>query len=484
MTPRQKDNLNAAPAVEKHGLFSSVEATPRPLLFFFAIVLELAASAVAGIAFALGINALWIVGAVLWTAWFVLIFLVLNPAADRVFKDKIKILKRGALGIFITLFVLGYAEFGALFFFHAHYTGNTSSTFMQLTEALGHGLQYNDGTALCHQATNNILAGKNPYANSNIITALLAFNGSFDRVTPLRVGQFANVFPYPTDQQLLDLWNQAIKNPSPPPAELVSTMSYPAGSFLLPAPFMAAGVTDMRVVYLIFVVAALAYAVWQMPKQRRWLFIGVVLISLELWNSIADGETGTLCFALALVAWVALQRNLWVSAVFMGLAVATKQTAWFLLPFYLILLFRTMPLKRLISVIAVIAGVFLVFNLPFALMNLRLWFNSIMSPMTDPMFPLGVGAITLVTSGAIGIRSALPFTVAEVLVFAIALVWYYRYCRRYPQFAPVLAILPLFFAWRSLWNYFFYSALMSLAGILVTREEAQPAPAIAPSLTV
>jgi hypothetical protein len=43
MTARQTDNPKPTPAVEKHGLLSFVEATPRPLLFFFAIVLELAA---------------------------------------------------------------------------------------------------------------------------------------------------------------------------------------------------------------------------------------------------------------------------------------------------------------------------------------------------------------------------------------------------------------------------------------------------------
>ena len=474
MTARQTDSPEPPPAASRRRFFPSIEATPGAFLFFFAIVLELAASAVAGIAFALQISALWIVGTVLWVGWFALIFMVLSPSADRIFRDRLRLLKRGAAGIFVTLFVLGYAEFGALIFYHVHYNGNTSdSKLLQLVEQLDHGLQYNDGTALCHQATNNLLAGKNPYANGNIITALMSFNGSFDRVTPLRVGRFADVFPYPSQEQLLDLWNVSIKNPTPPPVELVSTLSYPAGSFLLPAPFIAVGVKDMRIVDILFVVAALVYTAWQIPKQRRWLFIGVALVSLELWNSIADGETGTLCFALCLVAWVALQRNLWLSAAFMGLAVATKQTAWFLLPFYLILLFRTVPFKKLLYVTAIIAAVFLAMNLPFAVRDPRLWFTSLMSPMTDPMFPLGVGVVTLVTGGVLGIRSSLPFTIAELLVFAIVLVWYYRNCRRYPQFGPILAILPLFFAWRSLWNYFFYSAIMALAGMLASREEEQ-----------
>ena len=137
------------------------------------------------------------------------------------------------------------------------------------------------------------------------------------------------MFPYPQNNQLEQLWNKAIQTPSQVPSEFESRVCYPAASFLLPAPFIFLGITDIRIVYAIFVLAGLAYTVWVIPKKRRLLFIGAVLISLELWNSIAGGEVGSLCFPLLLIAWLALNRNLWLSAIFMGLAVATKQTAWF-----------------------------------------------------------------------------------------------------------------------------------------------------------
>ena len=67
-----------------------------------------------------------------------------------------------------------------------------------------------------------------------------------------------------------------------------------------------------------------------------------------------------------MVAWLALNKNYWLSAICLGLAVATKQTAWFV-SFYLILLFKTQGVKRLLTVLSIIAGVFVVTNLPFAI---------------------------------------------------------------------------------------------------------------------
>jgi hypothetical protein len=49
----------------------------------------------------------------------------------------------------------------------------------------------------------------------------------------------------------------------------------------------------------------------------------------------------------------------------------------------------------------------------------------------------------------------------------LAIVWYYFNCRRYPDTALVLSVLPLFFAWRSLWGYFFYFDIIMLAAILI-----------------
>ena len=447
-------------------------STPRTLLFYFAVVTQLIASAISSAGFVLSNTPLLLIGCVIWVFWFVMIFAVILPQTDVILRERMNQLKKGVLIIFITLVVLGMGEAIGIVVLAPRIirNPNTSSDFRQLMTGLKEVYEYNDATALSQQAVENLLNGQNPYTHANIVEALSKYNGAYDRVTPLRVGTLSNVFPYPSNNQLEQLWNKAIQNPSQVPTELESRVCYPAASFLLPAPFIFMGITDIRIVYAIFVLAGLAYAVWVIPKPRRLLFIGAIIISLELWSSIAGGEVGSLCFPLLLVAWLSLNRNLWLSAICMGLAVATKQTAWFFIPFYLFLLLRTQGVKIFWVVLSVIAGIFIITNLPFVVAEPKLWLASMTSPMTDPMFPIGGGLIALVNGGILHIKSSLPFTILEGIVFIFAILWYFRYCKRYPQTGPVLAIIPLFFAWRSLWSYFFYVAIISLAYIMANND--------------
>ena len=57
----------------------------------------------------------------------------------------------------------------------------------------------------------------------------------------------------------------------------------------------------------------------------------------------------------------------------------------------------------------------------------------------------------------------------EVAVFIVGIFWYIRNCVKYPEAGLVLAVLPLLFAWRSLWTYFFYISIIILTRIL-TKE--------------
>ena len=116
--------------------------------------------------------------------------------------------------------------------------------------------------------------------------------------------------------------------------------------------------------------------------------------------------------------------------------------------------------------LAIIAIVFIVTNAPFIISDPELWISSILSPMTD-VFPLGVGIITLVTSGLLNIQSSAVFSIMEYLILVVGIIWYFRYCLKYPQTGPILAMLPLFFAWRSLCIYFFYTDIIILAAIII-----------------
>jgi len=268
------------------------------------------------------------------------------------------------------------------------------------------------------------------------------------------------------------LHQQILENPDDIPVELESGLCYPAGSFLIPSLFLLVGISDLRIIYIILLVPVLLYVIWLSPAKYRLLLSAIILISLELWNSLASGETGFLLFPFLLLGWVLFKKHSLVSAISIGLAVTVKQVAWFFMPFYLILIYKTQGLKKAVQSLLIVLLIFVATNLPFIISGQYLWYESIISPMTDK-FPLGVGIITLVTGGLINIQSSLVFTIIECLIFIGGIIWYYLNCYRYPQAGPLLAVLPLFFAWRSIWPYFFYFDIIIIASIIINEYAKQ-----------
>ncbi len=218
----------------------------------------------------------------------------------------------------------------------------------------------------------------------------------------------------------------------------------------------------------------MAYVVCKVPANKRLWLLGAFLVSLEIWNGIASGETGSLYFPFLLLAWVLLQRKPWLSALFMGMAIAIKQIPWFFLPFYLVLALRTYGIKKTAGITAITAVIFAALNLPFIIPGPSLWLDSILAPMTTDFFPLGVGMITLVTGGYWHIESPLVFSLMGLLSGIAGIAWYWFNCRRYAQTGLILAVLPLFFAWRSLWPYFFYFDIILIAAIILNEYAPLP----------
>jgi Glycosyltransferase family 87 len=446
----------------------SGEPPARVWLFYIALFLNLGGSALAGLTRFLGIPWLALLSTLVWLIWFALIFTVAMPSADgrlatihRWFKPLSKMLL-AVIAVFAAIEIAGVA----LAYFGPAPLRNTS-----LATSIRHSFEPADAMALTQQATENLLDGKNPYTSANIITALDSSPAAFDKTTPLDTGAFAGDFPYPSTEQLKKEWQTALTDPAHPPAELESHQSYPAGSFLLVAPFMAAGIKDIRIAYVLIMLPTLAYTLWRIRPGWRIYFALAVALSVEMWNAVGGGDTSLLVFPFLLLAWLLRERHLWLSALAMGVAIATKQVAWFFLPFYLVFVLRAAGFKKAVGVLSISAAVFAAFNLPFIVMNAGAWLNSVAAPMRDAVFPDGVGLITLVTSGILHITAPGLFAALELLAGIVCLVWYYGNCRRLPHTALALALVPFFFAWRSLWNYFYYADIVLLAAILIEAQK-------------
>jgi hypothetical protein len=159
----------------------------------------------------------------------------------------------------------------------------------------------------------------------------------------------------------------------------------------------------------------------------------------------------------------------------MGLAIATRQMAWFFVPFYLVLVARHFGWREAIRRSSLIALAFLALNGPFIVQSPGSYVSGVMGPMTDPMFPLGVGVIALFVSNVLPMLPKMAFTLAEVGAWAGSVVGYAWGRFLTPAGGIVLAAIPLFFAWRSLITYFYLVPLLALA---VTMAERRASPLI------
>lgn len=316
----------------------------------------------------------------------------------------------------------------------------------------------NDGTLLDHNAALLLLHGQNPYVASDIVAAIRDFHQPSDFTTPLQQGLLAHQQDYPTKDQLRDLLAQEPVGQPGRVLEFESHVSYPALSFLVLVPLVWAGLPTVLPFYVLCLVLLAFFGLRAVRSELRWLVGLLFLADLPVLNSTLAGDLDIFYILLVFLAWLWWERWWW-SAVLFGLALASKQLAWFYFPFYLIFVYQRRDLREA-ALRAGLAGlVFLLPNLPFILMDGQAWVTGVLAPLRDPMFPAGAGII------ALGVGKVLPFlprgvyTALEALGMLAALAGYFRWGRQRPELAMVLAVLPLFLAWRSLPTYFYFCAL-------------------------
>ena len=326
-------------------------------------------------------------------------------------------------------------------------------------------LYTNDGTSLDANAAALLLQGRDPYTDSDIVHLVRQFPIEPYWTTPLRVGQFANRLDYPSPSELRSVLDTDLKAGHAP--EFESKVSYPALSFLTLVPYLWLNITNVLSFYLLcyLVLVAIAWKVVR-PELRPWVLL-LALANVPMWSSVTGGNLDVFYILLIVIAWLLRERGWW-SAIFLGLAVATKQLAWFFVPFYIMMVWRQYNFMEAVRRLAVAGGVALAINLPFILWNAHAWLAGIMAPLADPMFPMGSGIVGLGATPLLPIFSSWVYDALEAVAMALMLAWYWRLCKVRPEAAMLLAVLPLFFAWRSLPSYF-YGAPFSLFVLMVAK---------------
>ena len=331
---------------------------------------------------------------------------------------------------------------------------------------------HNDAIALGECAAQMVLHREDPYREFGIFNCYSQRGIGADRTTPLRRGAFADVEIYPSEEQMDAAWTAAQRWVSqcigcvmaivPPGFEFEWRTSYPALSFLLIAPWVALG-WDTGALYVPCLLAAMALVLVRAPASARPFLLTGLFAAVSL-TAFTVGGSADLLYALPLVvAWLWRERR-W-SAVALGVACAAKQLAWPFAAFYLMQVAARQGWREAARQGAIAAGLFGLVNAPFILWDAQAWWLGIVTPVAEPMFPRGAGLVFLSTTGVIPLLPAGVYLALEAVTAAlvIALAWWRRHAS--PELGAVLAVVPLFFAWRSLFSYFFLLPLFASAGV-------------------
>lgn len=300
-----------------------------------------------------------------------------------------------------------------------------------------------------HRATELFLQGENPYRSIDVIAALKDFGLDPELGTHLEDGS------------------------------QVHSLNYPALAFLIPAPFMALGVTDVRLIYLGEVLLLVLILVRPIRLPWRPLVAAVVIGSAIISRqNVAAGVDPSYAVLLAL-GFVSI-RHRTVSPILIGLAVASRQPAWFFVPFYVLAIWRRDGRAEALRRAAIVAVAAILPNLPFFLGAPELFLRGVTAPMLTPLEPYGVGLVRFGLDGVLPLwpRAVYGLLTAIALVGLLTLLW--RRWRAFPNGAVVFASLVLWFSWRSAQNYFGYAGVFSLLGdetMLVEDTPPSPAPA-------
>ena len=390
----------------------------------------------------LGLSGAEVLSFLMMSSSLVLICLAVSPRFPRWLAGTVgQALGWAALVSCLILAVLGLRQVGLL-----------------VVESFQAPVYYNDGTLLDHNAAYLLLHGQNPYTSSDIVAAIRDFNQPAQYTTPLQQGALANQQDYPSVAQLQALMAQEPVGHPNQVLEFESHVSYPALSFLALVPFVWAGLPTMLPFYLLCLGALAVIGLRFVRRDLRWWVALLFLADLPVLNSVLAGDLDMFFMLLVFLAWLFWERW-WVSAALFGLAIATKQNAWFFLPFYLIFVFQRRGFRDALRRVGLALLLFLAINLPFMVMDGGAWVAGVLAPLRDPMFPEGAGIIALSIGHLLPFLPHTAYTVLEGAGIVGALLWYVRWGRERPEAALVVAVLPLFLAWRSLPTYFYFCAL-------------------------
>lgn len=283
-----------------------------------------------------------------------------------------------------------------------------------------------------HRAAQLLLAGEDPYASFDLPEALSHFHIDLAMATHLDSG------------------------------DVIHTYSYPAVSFLVVAPFVALGLDDIRWIYLLAIVLIAVLAARHLrPAWRPAVLATIVGNEIVSTQALIAGVDPTWALFI-LCAWLLRDRR-WSSAVFLALAIADRQPAWFVFPFFLVAIAQRAGTREAAVRAAIALAIALALHVPFLIGAPQRTIEGIFAPMFAPLVADGVGLMQLgVTARYTPILPRVAYALLALGAFIALLAVVWRRPRTLAGAVLGWALLPLYAAWRSLPNYFTFAPLFTL----------------------
>jgi len=336
-----------------------------------------------------------------------------------------------------------------------------------------HGRYHNDAVAFVHADADLLRHGRNPFtADDAFWSAAVRWPDAY--ATPL-LGSLAfgsDPLRYPSSAAQGAALHDALAHPALRNAgnfDPRTVHNYPAGIIWLALPLIWAGLPSIT--WLSFAaLIALGALLWQAaPAGMRAGALIIFLANPVMWLYSLLENYDVICIVFIVAAWQFLPRTR-LSPALLGIACAVKQIAWFFAPFYLVEIFRREGWRAAVQRGGWLALGFIVPNLPFILLSPGAWLHSLLAPQTDAMFPIGYGLISLGLGGLAPVASSHLWSALEGIALVALLLFQLRR-RLVISDGIVLALIPLWFAWRSPMNYFAFLPVLALWLMVHTMSE-------------
>jgi hypothetical protein len=307
-----------------------------------------------------------------------------------------------------------------------------------------------------------ITRGADPYTSFNLLQAERALGCPYFSATPLRSGVFAGLTTAPSLAQV-EAAAVATTHGHPTGGLLVG-FNYPAGTALL-------GVLGGRALVLIsplvLLLAAFVIVRRAEPSMRRPTILALGA-QAGLLGLIGSPFVDLIVAALLMLA-ITKRRGLAMGIV-LGIACATKQTAWFIAPALLVLAWRE-GRGRDVRYHAGAVLAFVVINLPFVAAGPLAWLTGTLRPISTPEFPLGVGPGAVGQAGSASTEIFVVLMVATV-VMGVVIAAFAPY--RWASVGLIVSSLGLWIGPRSLGDYVALLGVVAVCAVIGSSSN-QPA---------